>query len=88
MDGTSKAEEIPESFTVRLTPNGRKDLATIADKLGVTLGEALGRAIGMEAFLVEEDENQTEVWLKDTKGTWRPLPVRKRGENAGNGRHG
>ncbi len=79
--------QIPESFTIRLTPNGRSDLALIARKLGVSVGEALSLAVGMEAFLIEEEENGTEIILKNKKGT-RYLPVLKRGGNGGRGSYG
>jgi|HubBroStandDraft_6_1064221.scaffolds.fasta_scaffold465529_2 hypothetical protein len=85
MAETRTAREIPETFTVRLTENGRNDLALIADKLGVSLGEALSRAVGMEAFLIEEEDAGTEIILKDKKGNRRFLPVRKRGDDGGRG---
>jgi hypothetical protein len=88
MAGTSAAREIPETFTVRLTENGRNDLAMIADKLGVSVGEALSRAVGMEAFLIEEEDAGTEIILKDKKGNRRFLPVRRRGDDVGRGHSG
>jgi hypothetical protein len=41
----------------------------------------------MEAFLIEEEENGTEIILKNKKGT-RYLPVRKRGDDGGRGSYG
>jgi hypothetical protein len=82
----SENREVPETFTIRLTKNGRDDLSLIANKLGVSVGEALSRAVGMEAFLIEEEEAGTEIILKDKKGNRRFLPVRQRGDDVGRGR--
>jgi hypothetical protein len=84
----SEYREIPETFTIRLTPNGRKDLALIAEKLEVPIDEALSRALGMEAFLVEEAAAGTQIVLEDKKGNRQFLPVLKRGDNAGSGHSG
>jgi hypothetical protein len=81
-------QSVPESFTVRLTENARRDLALIAESLGISIGDALSHALGMEAFLLEEEDAGTVVMLKDKSSTWRSLPVRKRGANAGTGRYG
>ena len=83
----TNGHEIPESFTVRLTEQGRHDLSVIAEKFGGKLSDALAHAIGMDAFLIEEATAGTQVILKNNRGT-RPLPVLpKRGEDAGRG-HG
>ena len=83
----SEAREIPETFTVRLTANGRRDLALIVKKLGVPVDEALSRAVGMEAFLVEQADEGAEVILKDKNGNRHFVPVLNRGDNAGRGRN-
>ena len=87
-DTKTNGSHIPESFTVRLTENARKDLSMIAAELGISVDEALSRALGMEAFLVEQDAAGTEVILKYKNGTRESLPVRARGDNAGRGRYG
>jgi hypothetical protein len=79
---TEAAKAIPETFTVKLTDNGRNDLALIASKLGVSVGEALSRAVGMEAFLIEQEDAGSEIILKDKNGN-RRVPVRERGDNGG-----
>ena len=83
----SENRGIPETFTVRLTENGRKDLALIAEKLRVPIGEALSRALGMEAFLVEQADAGTEIILEDKKGNRQTLPVIERGDNARSSSH-
>lgn len=82
------AVTIPESFSVRLTENGRRDLALIAERLGVSVGDALGLAIGMYAFLLDEEGAETKITLKDKNGNRRTLPVRPRGDDARLGRYG
>ena len=42
-----------EKLTVELTEESRRDLALITERLGISLSEALSRAVGMEAFLIE-----------------------------------
>jgi hypothetical protein len=81
----SENREIPATFTVRLTENGRKDLALIMAKLGVTVEEALSRAVGMEALLVQQADEGAEVILRDKKGNRHFVPVLERGDNAGRG---
>lgn len=75
MEGASGTRGIPETFTVRLTQNGRNDLAMIADKLGISYDEALSRAVGTLAVLVEEQEAGTEIILKHKNGAKQTLPV-------------
>jgi hypothetical protein len=79
----ANVREIPETFTVRLTANGRRDLALIMEKLRVSPDEALSRAVGMEAFLVEQAADGAEVILKDRKGNRQSVPVLngRRGHN-------
>lgn len=74
--------EIPESFTIRLTDDGRKDLALIMERLGVSLGAALSVAIGMYAFLLDAEDAKTNVVLEYNNGERRTLPVRPRGDDA------
>jgi hypothetical protein len=81
----SENREIPATFTVRLTENGRKDLALIMAKLGVTVEEALSRAVGMEALLVQQADEGAEVILRDKNGNRHFVPVLERGDNAGRG---
>lgn len=83
----SENREIPETFTVRLTENGRKDLALIAEKLRVPIGEALSRALGMEAFLVEQADAGTVIILEDKNGNRQTLPVIVRGNNERSSSH-
>jgi hypothetical protein len=68
-------EMVPETFVIHLSENGRKDLALIAETLGISLGKALSRAVGMEAFLVEHEKSGTEIVLKDRTGHSRRLLV-------------
>jgi hypothetical protein len=77
----NRSISVPETITVRLTENGRRDLALIAEKLRVPIGEALSRAVGMEAFLVEQADAGTEVILRDKSGRRQFLPVIERGDN-------
>ncbi len=84
---TAAAKAVPETFTVKLTDNGRNDLAMIAESLSITLDEALSRAVGTYAVLVEQDGAGTEIILKQKNGVRQSLPVRERGGNGGNGRH-
>jgi acyl CoA:acetate/3-ketoacid CoA transferase alpha subunit len=46
----NRIEAIPESFTIRLTESGRRDLIMISETLGVSVEEALSRAVGTEAY--------------------------------------
>jgi hypothetical protein len=88
MSATNSAVQVPKSLTIELTDNARKDLALIIQTLGVSVQEALSRAIGMEAFLCEQAVAETEVILKHKNGARQSLPIIDRGDNAGHGRYG
>ncbi len=77
MSDTGTIEKIPETFSVRLTDSARKDLAMIADRLHIPFQEALSRAVGTLAVLVEQDAAGGEVILKARNGIKQVLPIRE-----------
>ena len=65
-------------ITIQLTPNARAALEEIQSRLGVSLGEAIGTALGMEAFLLQEVENNdARIIIEDKNGNRRQLTVKK-----------
>jgi hypothetical protein len=73
-------------ITIQLTPNARAALDEIQSRLGVSLGEAIGTALGMEAFLLQEVENNdAKIIIEDKNGNRRQLTVKK---EEGDGRRG
>lgn len=84
---TPAAEAVPKKPDLELTDNARNDLAMIADRLGISWAEALARAIGTLAVLVEQERAGTQIILKQTNGIRQTLPLLERGEDGGRGRH-
>jgi hypothetical protein len=65
-------------ITIQLTPNARAALQEIQSRLGLSPGEAIGTALGMEAFLLQEVENNdARIIIEDKNGNRRQLTVKK-----------
>jgi len=79
--------EQPEPYVLRieLDPAARNDLGTITKELRVDAGDAIGTALGMEAFLLEEVGRGKKVMIVDKEGRQRELMV-KTGTEANGGR--
>jgi len=76
----------PRVLTIELTPDAQNDLGTITKELGLNAGDAIGTALGMEAFLLEQVSSGKKVMLIDKEGRQRELMV-KTGTGTNGGRH-
>jgi hypothetical protein len=65
--------QVPEKLTLRLAPDVRVALEWIANKKGVTLGEAIRQAIGREKFLQEEVERGSAILIEEKGGRLKQL---------------
>lgn len=74
----------PYVLHIELSPSAQSDLGTITKVLGIETGDAIGTALGMEAFLLEQIASGKKIMIIDEKGHQRELVV-KNGTGA-NGR--
>jgi hypothetical protein len=51
-----------------LSPNVAKALKTLAEKQGISMTEALGRAIGTESYLQEKRDSGSKVLVREESG--------------------
>jgi hypothetical protein len=77
---------MPEPYVLRieLDDAAKNDLGTITKELQIDTGDAIGTALGMEAFLLEQVNNGKKVLIVDKEGRQRELMV-KNGEGIANG---
>jgi hypothetical protein len=66
----------PYILQIELAPDAQNDLGLITKELGIAPGEAIGTAIGMEAFLLEQAASGNKVMIVDQKGRQRELMVK------------
>lgn len=70
-------DEAETKLTLRLSPEAREALETIARKRGgVSLAEAVRRAIGTELFLINEQERDSRILVEDKNKNIRQLILR------------
>jgi hypothetical protein len=70
---------------IELAPDAQNDLGLIRKELGLEPGDAIGTALGMEAFLLEQASMGNKIMIVDQKGHQRELMV-KPGERTNGGR--
>jgi hypothetical protein len=91
MAQTAHSEDEPYVLEIELPADAQQDLRTVLNGLGLNgadpddLGDAFGTALSMEAFLLEEAQNGSRIWIVDKNGQRRELLVKPRGETR-NGR--
>jgi hypothetical protein len=76
---------MPEPYVLRieLTPDAQSDLGRITHELKLNTGDAIGTALGMEAFLLEEVANGKKVMIVDKQGHQSELMVKTGTETNG-----
>ncbi|MGA8550956.1 MAG: hypothetical protein WB678_12035 [Stellaceae bacterium] len=76
---------MPEPYVLRieLDPNAQNDLGTITKELKIDTGDAIGTALGMEAFLLEQVAIGKKVVIIDKDGRQRELMVKTGAETNG-----
>ncbi len=74
----------PDVLRIQLDDNAKNDLGRITKELQVDTGDAIGTALGMEAFLLEQVSNGKKIMIIDKEGRQRELMV-KVGETEANG---
>jgi hypothetical protein len=82
-----KGRSMPDPYVLRieLTPDAQSDLGTITKELGLETGDAIGTALGMEAFLLEQIASGKKIVIIDKEGRQRELMV-KTGTGTNGGR--
>lgn len=73
----------PYVLRIELTPDARNDLGRITTELKLGPGDAIGTALGMEAFLLEQVADGKKVVIVDQEGHQRELVVKSGGETNG-----
>ena len=65
----SSAQPSDERVVVRLRPNVMAALDKIATDLGVSSAEALGRALGLDLYLLEYADGSNYIYIENEAGT-------------------
>ena len=77
MEAQSEHRREETKLTLRLSPEARSALETIARKRGgVSFAEAVRRAIGTELFLINEQDKDSRILIEDKNKNIRQLILR------------
>jgi hypothetical protein len=76
MSGNEATEMVPEKLTLRLSPEARKTLEWIATTSGVTLAEAIRRALGTEKYMLEQVKKGNTIVIEEPNGRAKELIFR------------
>jgi len=79
-ESLGKTPEVPDTDVVRLSVNLSRDVAltlrNMAQQQGVTVTEALRRAIGTEKFLRDETSTGSKILIEDTNNKFKQIILR------------